>query len=260
MFPMLWDVLPKYIDDWVDTGIIVKSLFGEDGTRNKLIHFLMGMNESGLKIEPEGIVNLNSFLIMLTCFIFAGLSSRFRATTTLFYGTLLVVVALAFFGLYTHAWVIVGCMVLFSIGEMLTGPKYGEFIGNIAPPDKKAMWMGFTQAPVLIGWTLEGKIGPQLYHNFSSKDQLSRQMIAEKIDPSFDVSEKGIPIGEAFDKLVELSGQTPAVMQQALYDANNIGMVWYIFAMIALFSAMMIYVYGVWFKKYQEKRAEALRK
>lgn len=260
MFPMLWDVLPKYIDDWVDTSVIVTSIFGPEGTPNKTLHFLMGMNEDGLRIEPEGIVNLNSFMIMLTCFIFAGLSSRFRATTTLFYGTLLVVAALALFGLYTHAWVIVGCMVIFSIGEMLTGPKYGEFIGNIAPPGKKAMWMGFSQAPVLVGWTLEGKFGPLLYHHYSSKDQLSRQMITEKFDASMDVTDKGIPIGEAFDKLVEVSGKPAAEMQQMLYDAHNIGMVWYIFAIIAAFSAMMIYVYGVWFKKYQEKHAEELRK
>lgn len=260
MFPMLWDVLPKYIDDWVDTGVIVRDLFGPEGTTNKTLHFLMGMNKDGLRIEPEGIVNLNSFMIMLTCFIFAGLSSRFRATTTLFYGTLLVVASLTLFGLYTHAWVIVACMAIFSIGEMLTGPKYGEFIGNIAPPGKKAMWMGFTQAPVLIGWTLEGKIGPQLYHTFSSKDQLSRQMITEKFDAAMDVTEKGIPVGEAFHKLVEISGKSASEMQQALYDANNVGMVWYVFAIIALFSAMMIYVYGVWFKKYQERHAEEIRK
>ena len=139
MFPMLWDVLPKYIDDWVDTSVIVQSIFGPEGTANKTIHFLMGMNENGLKIEPEGVVNLNSFMIMLTCFLFAGLSAKFRATTTLFYGTLLVVIALAGLGLFTSAWVIVACMVVFSVGEMLTGPKYGEFIGNIAPPNKKAM-------------------------------------------------------------------------------------------------------------------------
>lgn len=255
MFPMLWDVLPKYIDDWVDTTVIVKTLFGPEGTANKTIHFLMGMNESGLKIEPEGIVNLNSFMIMLTCFIFAGLSARFRATTTLFYGTLLVVVALACFGLYTSAWVIVACMVVFSIGEMLTGPKYGEFIGNIAPPDKKAMWMGFTQAPVLIGWTLEGKIGPSLYEHFSSKDRLSRLMITEKFDPAIDVSEKAIPIGEAFQKLVEISGKTPTEMQSALYNANHVGMVWFVFAIVGMCSAIMIYTYGLWYKKYQARPA-----
>src|SRR5712671_2160440 len=28
MFPMLWDVLPKYVDDWVDTSGLVTFLFG----------------------------------------------------------------------------------------------------------------------------------------------------------------------------------------------------------------------------------------
>ena len=65
-------------------------------------------------------------------------------------------------------------MVVFSVGEMLASPKFSEFLGNIAPPDKKAMWIGFSQAPILIGWTIEGKLGPQLYHLFSSKDVLAR--------------------------------------------------------------------------------------
>ena len=31
------------------------------------------------------------------------------------------------------------------------------------PADKKAMYLGFSQIPVAIGWTLEGKLGPSLY-------------------------------------------------------------------------------------------------
>jgi hypothetical protein len=60
---------------------------------------------------------------------------------------------------------------------MLASPKYSEFLGNIAPPDKKAMWIGFSQAPILIGWTIEGKLGPSLYDLFSSKDEFARQML-----------------------------------------------------------------------------------
>jgi hypothetical protein len=72
MFPMIWDVLPKYVEDWVDTGAIVNTLFGSDGTRSGVAHFLLGMKEDGMSIEPEGIVNINSGMIMLTCFLFAG--------------------------------------------------------------------------------------------------------------------------------------------------------------------------------------------
>jgi MFS family permease len=253
MFPMLWDVLPKYVDDWVDTGTIVRDLFGEGGTSNRFLHFLMGMSEDGKRIEPEGIVNINAGLIMLTCFIFAGLSARMRATTSLLVGTILIVGALTLFGLSNLAWVCVAAMAVFSIGEMLASPKYSEFLGNIAPPDKKAMWIGFSQAPILIGWTLEGKIGPQLYHMFSSKDQFAREMLVEKGLAPSQVTEAALPVGEAFNKLVEVTGQPPEVLTNLLHQQHNVGLTWYIFAVIGLASAVLIYSYGVWIKKLAER-------
>lgn len=249
MFPMLWDVLPKYIDDWVDTSVIVRTIFGEAGTTNKVFHFLLGMTEDGLRIEPEGIVNLNAFAIMLTCFLFAALSSKMRATTSLFIGTVLVVIALVMLGLYPFAWMIVISMGIFSVGEMLASPKYSEFLGNIAPPDKKAMWMGFAQAPTLIGWTLEGKIGPQLYDMFSSKDQLARKMIVDRFGDPSAVTESALPVGEAFGKLVQLTGKSPASLTRALHDAHHVGSVWYFFAGVGVISAIMIWSYGIWLRK-----------
>ena len=214
------------------------------------------MTEDGKAIEPEGIVNLNAFMIMLTCFLFAALSAKMRATTSLFVGTILVVAALTMFGLYTYAWILVACMAIFSVGEMLASPKYSEFLGNIAPPDKKAMWIGFSQAPILIGWTLEGKIGPQLYHMYSSKDQLSRKMLEERGMDASQVTEETLPVGEAFNKLVEFTGETPEAMTRALYEANNVGMTWYFFAFVGVISAIMIWSYGIWIKKLAEKQKQ----
>jgi MFS family permease len=254
MFPMLWDVLPKYVDDWVDTTVIVHSFFGEGGTQNAFFHFVMGMTEDGKSIEPEGIVNINAFMIMCTCFLFAGLSAKMRATTSLFVGTVFVVAALTLFGFFHFAWMVVLAMAVFSIGEMLASPKYSEFLGNIAPPDKKAMWMGFSQAPILIGWTLEGAVGPLLYHNFSSKEVFALQMLRDRgMDPS---KIDAIPTGEAFGKLVEFTGQTPQALTQTLYHAHNVGLTWFFFAGVGVVSAVMIYSYGLWIKKLAEKESE----
>jgi MFS family permease len=258
MFPMIWDVLPKYVEDWVDTRTIVNTLFGPDGTRSGVAHFLLGMKEDGMSIEPEGIVNINSGLIMLTCFLFAGLSAKMRATTSLLIGTILVVAALTIIGLSNLAWICVVGMAVFSIGEMLASPKFSEFIGNIAPSDKKAMWIGFAQIPILVGQTLEGKLGPQLYHMFSEKDVLARAMLINNgMDPA-QVTEAVLPVGEAFQKLVEFTGKTPAALTQALYDANHVGLPWLIFACLGVISACLIWAYGRWFRKYaaREKRAQ----
>jgi hypothetical protein len=195
---------------------------------------------------------------MLTCFLFAGLSAKMRATTSLLIGTILVVAALTIIGLSNLAWICVVGMAVFSIGEMLASPKFSEFIGNIAPSDKKAMWIGFAQIPILVGQTLEGKLGPQLYHMFSEKDVLARAMLINNgMDPA-QVTEAVLPVGEAFQKLVEFTGKTPAALTQALYDANHVGLPWLIFACLGVISACLIWAYGRWFRKYaaREKRAQ----
>ena len=253
MFPMLWDVLPKYVDDWVDTSRLVTFLFGADGTQSGLWHFLLGMSMDGRSIEPEGIVNINAGMIMLTCFLFAALSSKMRATTSMVVGTVLVTVALCLFGLYSLVWVAILAMIIFSIGEMLASPKFSEFLGNIAPPDKKAMWIGFSQAPILIGWTIEGKVGSQLYHMFSSKDVFARTMLVERGMAPSQVTKDTLPVGEAFQKLVDYTGQSPDHLTNLLYANHHVGSTWYFFAAVGVLSALMIFMYGRWILTLQKK-------
>jgi proton-dependent oligopeptide transporter, POT family len=258
MFPMLWDVLPKYVEDWVDTQTIIGTLFGEGVRPGGVVRFLMGLSEDGTRIEPEGIVNLNSAMIMVTCFIFAGISAKMRATNSLLVGTLLIVVALALFGFSNLAWIGVIAMVIFSVGEMLASPKFSEFLGNIAPPDKKAMWIGFSQAPILIGGTIEGKVGPLLYHHFSSKDTFAREMLLTKGLDVTQVTEAALPPGEAFHKLVEITGQAPELLTRELYQAHNVGTTWYLFAVVGAVAAVLIYLYGRWiFKLAQSQKGAA---
>jgi len=255
MFPMLWDVLPKYIEDWVNTAPMVHFLFGSHGTHSPVWKFLLGMGEHGQTIQPEGIVNINAGMIMLTCFLFAGLSARMRAANSMVIGTLLIVAALTMFGASNFIGFAVLAAVVFSIGEMLSSPKFLEFIGNIAPPDKKAMWIGFSQAPILIGWTIEGKLGPQLYHIFSAKDEFARQMLVARGMPPSQVTDKALPIGEAFNKLVQYTHESPEHLTQALYQAHHVGVTWYVFAGVGVASAIMIYAYGKWIQRLARREA-----
>ena len=132
--------------------------------------------------------------------------------------------------------------------------KFSEFLGNIAPPDKKAMWNGFTQAPMLIGWTIEGKLGPQLYHIFSAKDEFARQMLVERGLTPEQCAEQALPIGEAFKKLVQVTGDSPEHLTRALYQSHHVGLTWYVFAAIGVASAVMIYAYGQWILRLAKKQ------
>ncbi len=249
MFPMLWDVLPRYIADWVNTVPMVHRLFGPEGTSNPVWKFLLGMDAQGQSIQAEGIVNINAGMIMFTCFLFAAFGAKLRATTSLCLGTVLIVLALALFGCSRGVGIAMLAMVIFSAGEMLASPKFHEFLGNIAPPDKKAMWIGFSHTPILIGWATEGKLGPFLYHVFSSKDAFARQMLVERGLTPEQVTEKALPIGEAFKKLVAVTGESPEQLTQQLYQAHHVGMTWYIFAAIGVCAALMIWQYGRWIRR-----------
>lgn len=202
MFNALFDVLPLHIDQWVNSTDIVRTLFGEAGGNGNPLSGFFVLSKDGMSIAPEGMLNVNAGLIMLTCFFFAFVSGKMRATTSMVVGTLLATVAIFLTGAATAGWASVFAISIFSVGEMLSSPKFSEFIGNFAPSDKKAMYLGFSQIPLGIGWTLEGLIGPQLYEHFASKDAFARELIIERGLMSSDLASK-IPNGEAFGKLLQ---------------------------------------------------------
>lgn len=250
MFNALFDVLPAHIEEWVDTREVVATLFGGEPVENKIVKFFVVMNGDGTEIQPEGMLNLNAGLIMLTCFGFAYLSGLMRATTSMVVGTLLATVALFLTGAATAGWASVTAIAVFSVGEMLSSPKFSEFIGNFAPDDKKAMYLGFSQIPLAIGWTIEGKLGPMLYDHYASKDAFSREMLIEKGLMTADAA-KAIPQGEAFGKLVELLHADKWDVTAQLYAAHDVSMVWNIMGVVGILSAIGIWVYGRWIRTLQ---------
>ena len=105
----------------------------------------------------------------------------------------------------------------------------------------------------MIGWTIEGKVGPHLYHLFSSKDVFAREMLIERGMAPEQVSEEALPVGEAFQTLVEYTGESPDVLTNLLYANHSVGSTWYVFAAVGVISAIMIYLYGRWILTLEQK-------
>jgi len=244
MLNALWDVAPLYIRDWVDTTTIVTSVFGADGAQSGFWIRMFSMTEDGQTILPEGIVNINAFMIMLTCFLVAHVSGKLKAVNSIILGTFLAGASFVLMGWTIGAWAIVGAVVIFSFGEMFSSPKFLEYMGNIAPNDKKAMYLGLSQLSLTVGWVLESKVGATLYGMFADKDALSRQALS---DGGMDASTiDAIPVGEAFQALVDALAKTPQEATQMLYQGNNIGVVWYLMASVAFVTCVALYFYGRW--------------
>ena len=285
MFMALFDVLPAHIQDWVDTTDIVRTFAASGQVTSEFVRNILGMNAAGTIILPEGVLNVNAGLIMITCFVFAWISGKMRATTSMVVGTLFATVAMFAIGSSAHGWLMIGSIAIFSVGEMLSSPKFSEFIGNFAPSDKKAMYLGFSQIPLAIGWTIEGKVAPMLYGIFSSKDRFARDLIVERAQAGalkvpalagLPEAEAGrvsalaathggsvadltnwlntdptgfaaaIPQGEGFDWLVTVTGEAPRALTDTLWHSHNVGTTWYIMMVIGVISAVGIGMYGKW--------------
>ncbi|MCB9686370.1 MAG: MFS transporter [Alphaproteobacteria bacterium] len=248
MFNSLFDVLPAHIEDWVDTRDIVSTLFGGSGQGvNPVVAFFVVMNDSATEIQPEGMLNVNAGLIMITCFVFAWLSGKLQAIHSMVLGTLFASVALLASGLSTLGWVSLGAIAIFSVGEMMSSPKFSEYVGNFAPSDKKAMYLGFAQIPIAIGWMAESKLCPMLYDRFSSKETFSREMLMEKGWSADQVA--AVPQGEAFDELVKLVGGSSHDVTAMLLQHHDPGAIWIAMAAIGVVSAVGIAGYGAWVKR-----------
>ena len=62
-----------------------------------------------------------------------------------------------------NAWVFVAGIAVFAIGEMTAHPKYYSFVGLIAPPDRKALYMGYAFLYGVFGALLGATLGSRLY-------------------------------------------------------------------------------------------------
>jgi len=47
MLMAFWDVGPLYFRDWVDTSVMVRDLFGSEGTQSSVAIFFLGMAQDG---------------------------------------------------------------------------------------------------------------------------------------------------------------------------------------------------------------------
>jgi len=106
------------------------------------------------------------------------------------------------------------------------------------------MYLGFANFPGGVGWAAESFLGPYLYGKFDSKEQISRATLEAQGMAATEVDK--IPVGEAFETLVSMTGQSATELTEQLYAANNVGVVWYVMSVVGLISAVGLYQYGRW--------------
>jgi dipeptide/tripeptide permease len=60
-------------------------------------------------------------------------------------------------------WIVAAGILIFSFGEMMASPTSQEYVGRIAPEDKKAMYMGYYFVAMALGNLFGGILSGQFY-------------------------------------------------------------------------------------------------
>jgi MFS family permease len=111
-----------------------------------------------------------------------GAVQRMKTLRAMLGGMIMATAGILASGLTSNGWVLLAGILCFSAGEMLTGPKKSEYLGAIAPPGKKGLYLGHVNIPVGIGQALGAQLSAWLYAHFGEKAMLAQRHLAEHPD------------------------------------------------------------------------------
>src|SRR5947199_10785904 len=101
-------------------------------------------------IPQQVLLSANSLFIIIGVVGMAWLTRRMRTLEAMFIGIIMATIGVLVAGWTTSAFTLIGGILFFSLGEMMTGPKKIEYLGLIAPPGKKELCLGYVN--IHFGW------------------------------------------------------------------------------------------------------------
>jgi dipeptide/tripeptide permease len=124
------------------------------------------------QVNPEFIVNIDAGAIVLFQVLVSFLMAKFHRFTTMITGMVIAAVGI---GLSAFAggsgmvgsggslWIVALGLFVFAIGEMMASPTSQEYVGRIAPAEKKALYMGYYFVSIALGNLFGGILSGELY-------------------------------------------------------------------------------------------------
>lgn len=140
---------------------------------NNAVNSVLGlfMSNPDWKFDAEHVTVINAGTIILLQLVVSVIVSKTKPLGTMIFGIALGTIGMAVLAISTHAWVFMAGIIIFSIGEMTAHPKFISYVGLIAPPDKKALYLGYSFLYGVIGSGVGGILGALLYVHFVDKMQ-----------------------------------------------------------------------------------------
>ena len=173
MFNQLFNTLPNFIEDWVNSTQISNWL-------NENLPFIgSALTQDGL-VKPEWFTNIDSLMIIFLQIFISFYVTKMRHISAVIRGAIVATIGVGL-TFYTHnVWfTIIGTMI-FSIGEMMSSPTVSSFIALITPKGKEGLYQGTYFLPVAASYWVTSFISGNLYQSWSDKLSLLQKEMGKR--------------------------------------------------------------------------------
>ncbi|HUU98506.1 MAG TPA: MFS transporter [Phycisphaerae bacterium] len=254
MFMQLFDQLSVAIDQWVDSNDVVRTV---DALLQKVgIQSLSKFAAEGGQVNPEWIINVDAGAIIVLVLLISYITGKFHPIKAIIAGMFISCIGLLFCGTATTGWFCVLFVFLFALGEMACSPKFSEYVGLMAPPEKKAVYMGHSNIPFAVGWTIANLVGGPIYTQISDKITLARKYMVTHLQMDAQSVEQ-MTVGQVMPALAEALNVSEAAATQMLRAQYHPEYFWYVCIGVGLLSSLGMVRYHFWLKAAAAKRAAA---
>ncbi len=157
LYFQMFDSVLWYVKDYVDASSLdtfVNGLLAKIGL-NINWHF-----------DVEHVTVINAGTIIFLQLVISNIVKHTKALPTMVTGILFGTIGMAILAISTSIWVFLAGIIIFSIGEMTAHPKFISYVGQTAPRNRVATYMGYIFLYGVIGSSIGGVLGANLYVHF----------------------------------------------------------------------------------------------
>ncbi len=233
MYLQLFFTLPVFISQWVDTSSLFQ-FFSE-----YMPFFSENYGTKTGQMDAEFITNFDALFIILFQIIVSSVVMKMKPLNSMMLGFFVCAIGMALTLFTQNVMFTVGAILIFAIGEMAGSPKITEYIGRIAPSDKKAIYMGYSFIPVFIGNVFAGIISGNVYEKTSDKVSFVKE---EALSLNLKISEE-LSNNAYFDAVAQKMNMTGMELTAHLWDKYHPSQIWYVIFAIGILSVVSLFFY-----------------
>jgi dipeptide/tripeptide permease len=242
MYYQLFYTLPVFIAQWVDTSALYVFF-------DTYIPFISANYSPAPGVmDAEFVTNLDALYIIVFQILVSTVIMRWKPLHSMMAGFLVCSIGMALTLFFQNALFTMAAILIFSMGEMAGSPKITEYIGRIAPKDKKALYMGYSFIPVFIGNIFAGIISGNVYQAMSDKVVITQNFAAEK---GLQIAD-GLSSNEYFNEVARQVNMSAGELTNHLWNTCNPSSLWMVILSIGVVTTVCLFVYDKWNRRVTE--------